>query len=104
VWQRDPEIVVGEQAQPIKALEAANGGCCNPGFVDPKFTNPDKGDFSLQARSPALGTAALVALPTVPDFDLYGKPACHETAPDLGPIEVPISATQTSGLSYNRAQ
>ncbi len=86
VWQRDPEITVGEQAEPVKALEDARGGCCNPGFVDPKFTNPDKGDYSLRADSSALNSGAADLLDVV-DFDLLGKPRAAGKAPDLGPIQ-----------------
>jgi hypothetical protein len=86
VWQRGPEIAVGEQVQPITDLEAAGGGCCNPGFIDPKFTNPDQGDFSLASNSPARDAGA-TDVESIPDFDMPGKARTAGKAPDLGPVE-----------------
>jgi hypothetical protein len=87
VWQREPEIAVGEQVGPLSDLDAAGGGSGNLGFIDPKFTNPEAANFNLALGSPAVD-AGLTAAST-PDFDLRGNPRTIGKAPDLGPVEAP---------------
>jgi hypothetical protein len=87
VWARDGgESAFGESEQPIQALEQAGGGCCNVGFVDPRFTDTDKADFTLRPDSPAIDAGA-ASQENYPDFDLKGQPRITGKAPDLGPIE-----------------
>ncbi len=84
VWQRDPEIGVGEQDGELSTLETAGGGCCNIGFVDPRFAAD--GSYTLAKDSPGLNRGA-TDLESVPDFDLIGAPRIVGKAPDLGPRE-----------------
>lgn len=79
------ESAVGEGEQPIQTLEQAGGGCCNVGFVDPRFTDADTADFTLRPDSPAIDRGA-ASQPDYPDFDLKGQPRLAGKAPDLGPI------------------
>jgi hypothetical protein len=86
-WARSAgEIVVGEGYDPLSALEGAGGGSGNLGFVDPRFVQPDAGDFHLQSTSPGRdhGVSWPEAFPT---FDLTGGPRIVGSAPDLGPYE-----------------
>lgn len=51
--------------------------------TDPRFTNPSKFDFHLQARSPAIGAGANPGIST--DFD--GIPRLHDGPCDLGAFQ-----------------
>src|SRR5262249_45643074 len=70
VWQRDPEIAIGEQVGPGQDLEQAGGGSGNIGFIDPLFVNPDSGNYTLPPSSPARDSGA-AGLADSPDFDLF---------------------------------
>ena len=80
------DITVGEGYEPFTALEQAGGGCCNPGLLDPKFVDPDRGDFHLATGSPALDSGT-VEVEAFPSFDLFGNPRVAGAGVDLGPIE-----------------
>jgi len=67
------DLGIGEQDQPVSALEAAGGGSDNPGFVDPAFADPDAGDYAWDTGSPLFDAGTTTAVP-LPDFDLYGHP------------------------------
>jgi len=84
-WARSSgDLVVGEDYDPLSALEAAGGGQDNLGFVDPLFVNATGGDFHLATGSPGRdhGVAWPEAFPT---FDLTTGPRVVGSAPDLGP-------------------
>lgn len=71
----------------FQILDEVGGGCCNPGIIDPLFSNPDDDDYSLQANSPAhdTGTEDVEAFIS---FDLYGNPRIMGDGVDIGPIEM----------------
>ncbi|MFH0981000.1 MAG: choice-of-anchor Q domain-containing protein [Planctomycetota bacterium] len=79
-------LYVGDEGDTFAAMEAAGGGADNLGIVDPLLVNPQAGDFSLAAGSPArdAGTATVEAFP---DFDLRGDPRVAGAGVDLGPLE-----------------
>ena len=79
------DLTVGENAQPVSALEAAGGGSGNLGFIDPLFIDPEMSNFEFGDGSP-LQDAGTDAVP-LPGFDLYGRPRVVGAAVDLGPWE-----------------
>jgi hypothetical protein len=81
------DLGIGEQDQPLSALEAAGGGSNNLGFVDPVFANPDAGDYAWDTTSPLFDAGTTTAVP-LPDFDLYGHPRVVGLSVDLGPWEI----------------
>ncbi len=84
------DLTVGENAQPISALEAHDAGEGNLPFdADPAFFAPDAGDYRWGAAS-ALLDAGTDTVP-LPDFDLFGQPRVQGEAVDLGPIEGPTT-------------
>jgi hypothetical protein len=85
VWQREPEVAIGEQVGPVSDLDTVGGGSGNLGFIDPKFVNIKAANFTLASGSPAVDSG-LAATNTV-DFDLRGHPRTVGKAPDLGPVE-----------------
>jgi len=86
-WARSAgEIVVGAGNDPMSVLEVAGGGGDNPGFVDPRFSAPDSGDFHLQAGSPGIDHG-VVWPEAFPSYDLTTGPRVKGSAPDLGPYE-----------------
>jgi hypothetical protein len=80
-------LLIGAGERPISALEALGAGKANRDTVDPRFANPNAGDFSWGANSPLrdTGTAAV----PLPSFDLLGRPRIAGRAVDLGPWELP---------------
>ena len=54
-------------------------------FLDPRFSAPDKGDFRLPERSPAVNAGRKVK--PSPMLDMVGNPRARGAAPDLGPYE-----------------
>lgn len=80
-------VQIGEQADPISALEGMGAGANNWDSVDPRFANPDAGDYTWGADSLLhdAGTDAVL----LPAFDLLGRPRVAGAAVDLGPWELP---------------
>lgn len=54
-------------------------------FSDPDFVQPDKGDFRLGEKSPAI--EAGTATEALPETDIAGRPRKQGEAPDIGPFE-----------------
>lgn len=80
----------------VEGLSALSGSGNLP--YSPLFTNPDAGDFSLDARSPAInaGDASVVMSSTT---DLAGAPRVAGTAPDLGAYEFQSTAASSVRLT-----
>jgi hypothetical protein len=85
IWALPEELVIGELAEPLSALEKSGGGTEGLDFVDPGFVNPDAGDYRLTRRSPARDRGLITE--GLPPFDLLGRPRIEGTAADLGPLE-----------------
>jgi len=80
-------VEIGEGGQSIGALEAIGAGANNWDSADPRFADPDAGDYTWGADSP-LRDAGTDAVP-LPAFDLLGRPRVSGAAVDLGPWELP---------------
>jgi len=72
--------------------------------TDPRFTEPDDGDFTLFAESPLIDAG--VVLEPFPQVDLQGAPRIQGEAPDIGPLEYPGTGngTQIAPASWGRVK
>jgi hypothetical protein len=68
------------------AWRAASGNDHNSAFADPGFADPEAGDFSLTADSPAVDAGAFVA--SSGSTDLAGEPRAQAGGIDVGAYEV----------------
>ena len=76
--------------------------------LDPRFRDPDGGDFSLDDDSPCLGAGAREGVPAL-DLDGEPRPQPAGSLPDLGALESPLTGstavpeTAPSGLVFGGA-
>ncbi len=87
IWARTNEVVIGEAASPIVALETAGGGCCGLPFQDPGFVDPEAGDYRLLPLANAYNRGLSQGIEALPPFDLVGNPRIASGSVDLGPYE-----------------
>jgi len=76
----------------VQGLDGGSNGNLD-GAIDPLFTNPDNGDFTLQIGSPAINTGNNDAYPgdLAMDVDLIGNPRLIASTIDIGAFESPYT-------------
>ncbi len=83
VWARSPDVTIARYEDAQKKLPGSRGILIGS---DPRFVDPDQGDFRLQPTSPAVDRGS--NLEQLPLHDLSGKPRKIGERPDLGPYEL----------------
>ncbi len=94
----------GDNAIPVASYCCIEGGYDGEGNIDqdPLFTDPQQGDFSLQATSPCIDTGTATQ---APETDITGKARPQQAGIDMGAYEysvyIPLTITKTnSGVSF----
>lgn len=95
LWGNIPdEIYVDETSEIDITYSDIQGGWPGEGNIDadPKFVDPDLGDYYLSNCSPCIGAGIMT--PEVPDTDIEGNPRPNPPGsnPDMGAYETPLAA------------
>ena len=90
LWAKSPEVTIARYEDVPKRLPGSRGVLIGS---DPRFVDPDQGDFRLGPTSPAIDRGSNLEHP--PRHDLAGRPRRIGERPDLGPFEAaPPSAAE----------